>query len=57
MGGVVDSSEEGMLGGPVFELQWTAFSLAGQTELTDRLWCLLMLQGRLESQKTFSFAH
>jgi len=45
--------EESMLKGQVVQSLWAAF-LAGRTELTDRLWCLLILQGWLEAQKLFS---
>jgi len=42
-----------LLRAQVVESLWTAL-LAGRTELTDGLWCLLIVQGWLESQKTFS---
>jgi len=45
--------EECMLKGQVVQSLWEAF-LAGRTELTDRVWCLLILKGWLESQKTLS---
>jgi len=48
------ASEQSLLRGPVVESLWTDF-LAGRTDLTDKLWSVLLLKGWLESQTTLSF--
>jgi asparagine synthase (glutamine-hydrolysing) len=44
-------SNDGLVSSGVVRTQWANF-LAGRNNLTDNVWCLLMLQGWMESQRS-----